>query len=80
MRTRLAKIPADAERWAPEMEEIAATFAEAGVTDHFHKGAAEIYRLLARTPFAAETRETLDETRTLEQALDEFLRHRPLRN
>lgn len=76
MRTRLAKIPADAERWAPEMEEIAATFAAAGVTSKFHEGAADIYHLLARTPFASETRETLDESRTLEQALDEYLLHR----
>ena len=75
MRGRIPFLPADAERWVPEMEEIAATFAEAGVTDGFHKGAAEIFRLLANTPFAEETRETLDRSRTLEKALAEYVRH-----
>ena len=75
MRNRVPFIPADAARWVPEMEEIAATFADAGVTDGFHKGAAEIFRLLAKTPFAGETRETLDTSRTLEQALAEYVRH-----
>lgn len=75
MRSRLAFIPADAGRWTPEMEEIAATFAAVGVTPKFHEGAAEVYALLARTPFAAETRATLDTSRTLEEALAEFVRH-----
>ena len=75
MRNRIPFIPADAERWVPEMEEIAATFADAGVTDGFHKGAAEIFRILAKTPFAEETRETLDKSRTLEQALTEYVKH-----
>lgn len=75
MRNRLPFIPADAERWAPEMREIAATFAAASVTPKFHEGAAEIFDILARTPFAAETRATLDKSRTLEQALEEFLKH-----
>jgi len=75
MRRAVPVLPADAARWVPEMEEIAATFADAGVTAHFHEGAAEIFRLLARTPFAAETRATLDTDRTLEEALEEYLRH-----
>lgn len=75
MRNRIPFIPADAARWVPEMEEIAATFADAGVTDGFHRGAADIFRLLAKTPFAEETRETLDTSRTLEQALAEYVRY-----
>ncbi|MEO1493152.1 MAG: DUF1932 domain-containing protein [Pseudomonadota bacterium] len=75
MRARIPFLPADSARWVPEMEEIAATFAEAGVTDGFHKGAADIFRLLAETPFAEETRETLDRSRTLEQALEEYVKH-----
>ena len=75
MRGRIPFLPADAARWVPEMEEIAATFADAGVTDGFHKGAAEIFRTLAKTPFADETRETLDKSRTLEQALAEYVKH-----
>ena len=31
-------------RWAAEMEEIADTFAAAGLPDGFHRAAAEIYR------------------------------------
>lgn len=69
MEARVPKLPADSERWIGEMEEIAATFRQAGVTGGFHDGAAEIFRVLARTPFAAETRETLDESRTMEEAV-----------
>lgn len=70
MRDRIPRLPADAERWAEEMDEIAATFAGVGVPSDFHEGAAEIYRILARTPLASETRETIDTTRTMEQTLD----------
>jgi 3-hydroxyisobutyrate dehydrogenase-like beta-hydroxyacid dehydrogenase len=65
-------LPADAARWVGEMEEIAATFRDARVTDAFHRGAAEIFRGLAATPFAAETRETVDRSRTLEEAIRVF--------
>ncbi|MEM8793181.1 MAG: DUF1932 domain-containing protein [Pseudomonadota bacterium] len=75
MRTRVPFLPADSARWVPEMEEIAATFASAGVTTGFHDGAAEIFRVLARTPFAEENRETLDRSRTLEDALTEYIKH-----
>jgi len=68
-------LPADAWRYAGEMEEIAATFDAVGVTPLFHRGAAEIYRLLDTTPFAKETRETLDRSRTLEQAVAVYARH-----
>lgn len=69
MRNRVPKLPADSGRWIGEMEEIAATFDAAGVTPEFHNGAAEIFRVLSRTPFAQETRETMDRSRTLEQSL-----------
>lgn len=69
MRRMVPKLPADSERWIGEMEEIAATFAGAGVPSGFHDGAAEIFRILARTPFASETRETMDASRTVEQSI-----------
>lgn len=75
MQRRIAFLPADAARWEPEMREIAATFADAGVTPGFHEAAAEIFALLAKTPFAAETRATLDTSRTLDQALAEYVKH-----
>ncbi len=75
MEARTPRLPADSERWIGEMEEIAKTFADAGLPPGFHQGAAEIFRVLAKTPFAAETRETLDETRTLEDTISEAARH-----
>ena len=51
------------------MHEISETFAAAGLPADFHQGAAEVFELLARTPIAAETRETVDTSRTLDEAL-----------
>jgi len=75
MQGRVPRIPADAGRWIGEMEEIAATLAAAGVTTGFHDGAAEICRVLDRTPFALETRETLDRSRTIDQAIPVYAQH-----
>ncbi len=75
MRARVPRLPADAARWVGEMEEIAATLASAGVTPGFHEGAAEVFALLARTPFAEETRESWDESRTLEEAIEVYAQH-----
>ena len=75
MHQRVPRLPADSERWIAEMEEIAATFAGAGVPSGFHEGAAEIFRLLARTPFAGETRETIDASRTLEESIKVYAAH-----
>ena len=75
MEFRVPRIPADAGRWIGEMEEIAATLASVGVTPGFHEGAAEIYRVLNRTPFAAETRETLDTSRTMREAIPVYAKH-----
>ncbi len=71
---RVPFLPADSGRWVGEMEEIASTFAAAGVPSGFHEAAAEIFRLMAATPFAAETRETVDRNRTLEQTIRELSR------
>lgn len=67
-------LPADAGRWIGEMQEIATTFREAGVSDEFHRGAKEIFELMTETPFASETRETLDRSRTLREAVEAFAR------
>jgi hypothetical protein len=63
------RLPLDAGRWIGEMEEIEATFTDLGLPGGFHRGAAEVFRLLVETPIATETRETVDESRTLEEAL-----------
>ena len=70
-------LPADSGRWIGEMEQIAATFHDAGVPDDFHRGAAAIFRIMAATPFAAESRETLDRSRSLEDAIRVFAEHLP---
>ena len=75
MQGRVPRILADAARWIGEMEEIAATLAAAGVTSGFHDGAAEICRVLERTPFALETRETLDQSRTIGEAIPVYARY-----
>ena len=59
------------------MEEIARTFADAGVSPGFHEGAASIFRILSKTPFATETRETIDASRTLEETIREAAKHLP---
>ncbi len=77
MQARIPRIPADSERWIGEMEEIARTFADAGVSPGFHEGAASIFRILSKTPFASETRETIDVNRTLEETIRETAKHLP---
>lgn len=79
MQERVPRLPADSERWIAEMENIAETLASAGLPPGFHEGAAEIFRLLAKTPFAAETRETMDTSRTLEEALRVYAEYLPKR-
>ena len=72
MEGRVPWLAADAERWTGEMLEIARTFADVGLTPRMHEGAADMFRLLARSPLAAETRETADRSRTLEDAVAAF--------
>ncbi|PIW30606.1 MAG: hypothetical protein COW30_01825 [Rhodospirillales bacterium CG15_BIG_FIL_POST_REV_8_21_14_020_66_15] len=75
MRARVPRLPADAGRWVREMEEIAATYREAGLPGGFHDAAADIFRILAATPFGAETRETIDVDRTMEQSVPVYVAH-----
>ena len=63
MSSGISRLPPNAHRWVGEMEEIASTFANLGITPSFHKGAAEMYRLLSRTPYASESPETADKDR-----------------
>ncbi len=77
MRARIPFLPADSARWVGEMEEIAATFEQAGVTPDFHKGAADIFRILEQTPYAEETRADMDASRSLEEALEAYVQYLP---
>ena len=80
MRGTIPRLPADSGRWVGEMEEIARTYASAGVTPRFHQGAAETFRLLDSTPYGRETRETMDTARTLEETIAAGLRQLPMRD
>lgn len=77
MERMVPRMPLDAARWIGEMHEIAATLEGTGVTPKFHKGAADIFQLLVKTPIAEETRETVDKSRTLKQALEIYADHLP---
>ncbi len=75
MQARVPGLPVASGRWIGEMHEIAATFEAAGVTPKFHQGAAEVYTLLASTLLAAETRETMETSRSLEQVVRVYAQH-----
>ena len=70
MERQIPTMPPRAYRWIGEMEEIAQTFADAGLTPKFHQGAADLYRFVASTPLAEETPERRDRDRTLMQVID----------
>jgi hypothetical protein len=72
MAARIPYLAATAARYTGEMREIAATFAAAGVSPDFHRGAEWVYALLATTPFARETRATLPAHRSLDEAIGVF--------
>lgn len=67
--SRIPTLPADAGRYAGEMDEIARTYAAAGVTPLFHEGAAWLMRFLAASPFGDEERETIDKSRGMVETL-----------
>lgn len=60
----LPSMPPKAYRWVGEMEEIAATFAEVGLTPKILEGAAELYGFVADTPLGQEKPETRDPNRS----------------
>jgi 3-hydroxyisobutyrate dehydrogenase-like beta-hydroxyacid dehydrogenase len=69
MEARVPFLGATAQRFAPEMAEIARTYESVGVTPEFHRAAEWLYALFATTPFANETRATQPKERSLDEAL-----------
>ncbi len=67
-------MPGKAHRWVAEMEEIARTFAEVGLTPLIFEGAAEIYRLTASSEIGGERPETVDRSRGLDGTVDALAR------
>lgn len=69
----IATMPPRAYRWVPEMQEIAKTFGELGMTRRIFEGATDMYAMIAATPLGKESpeqarkaaRNGLDVTRAL---------------
>ncbi len=74
MSLRVPYLAADAGRWSGEMLEIEETFRSAGVSGDFHKAAAWVFELLANSELAVENRSDMVPGRSLEQAVEAFLR------
>ena len=53
----IAVMPPKAYRWVPEMQEIAKTFGELGLTRRILEGATDMYALVAATPLGKESPE-----------------------
>lgn len=53
----LPGMPSKSERWVPEMREIAAMFADVGLTPAIFEGAADLWGAVAALPMAAESAE-----------------------
>jgi 3-hydroxyisobutyrate dehydrogenase-like beta-hydroxyacid dehydrogenase len=60
----IGRLPAVAHRWVGEMYEIASTFEEVGMPGAFHRGAAEVFTLVAESKLArdGQARPALAET------------------
>jgi 3-hydroxyisobutyrate dehydrogenase-like beta-hydroxyacid dehydrogenase len=62
-------MPPKAYRWVGEMEEIAATFADLGLSPQMHQGAAALYHFVEGTILGTETPEQRQHGQTLEDAI-----------
>ena len=65
----IPRMPSVAHRWIGEMEEIAKTFAELGLTPRIMEGAADVYRFAANTSLGAERPETRDRSRGMRETI-----------
>ncbi|MPZ87495.1 MAG: DUF1932 domain-containing protein [Nitriliruptorales bacterium] len=70
MRRRLPVMPVKAHRWVGEMEEIAQTFADAGLPGGTFEGIADLYRWVGEHPLADETPETRDADRGMDAVIE----------
>jgi len=74
MTRQIPRMPSVAHRWIGEMEEIAKTFAELGLTPRILEGAADLYRFAASTAVGAERPETRDMRRGLDETIEALAR------
>lgn len=70
MENHLPIIPSKSRRWIGEMEEIAKTFEDLGLTPMVYIGIADLYRFVGESSLADETPENRDRNRTLAQMIE----------
>lgn len=70
----VARIPMKSRRWVGEMEEIAQSFEEVGLTPKILSGAADIYRLMGSTTLADRTPEDTTPFPSLEETVSELVK------
>lgn len=70
MESMTSALPAVSGRYIGEMLEIANTMAACDMPSGFHEGAADLYRLLDKSPFSSERRDTVDKNRTLRETIE----------
>lgn len=66
----LPGMPTKARRWVGEMEEIAKTFEDVGLTPKIYQGAAELFQFVGESALADETFESRDKNRTLLEMIE----------
>ena len=70
---RVKTVSASAFRWIGEMDEIAATFDQAGTSPSTHTGAAETFQMIADSSIGHERVDSVDRSRSLEESIAAML-------
>lgn len=68
----LTGVPSKSRRWIGEMEEIAKTFEDVGMTPNILLGAADMFRMVGDSNLADETPENRDRDRTLADLIEQL--------
>ena len=74
MQKGLPSLPSKSRRWIGEMEEIAVTFADVGLTPHILAGAADIFRFISQTELADLSPEQPDAFPNMEEMITQLAR------
>ena len=74
MQNGLPSLPSKSRRWIGEMEEIAVTFADVGLTPHILAGAADIFRFISQTELADLSPEQPDAFPNMEEMITQLAR------
>ncbi len=70
-------MPPKSRRWVSEMEEIAATLGQLGLSSGYHLAASNLYWRIGETPLGHERPESRDTSRTLRVVIEELTRSLP---